>query len=194
MAGAAIAGDCKHGCEPPDPDECLELLRKIKEHIDRDKHDHGGGGTHGLRHRWMEQAYGKFGPPPGLTGSCGPQWRPPQGATDVPWPWWDGVTGKVPWCTHDDQYRATQKSLNRLLKKFNDKNCPQPLPADAYGWATRPAPKPSEHIYDPPIQSVSLMGLTPAGRAASAGRWGLGALGRYLFGSGGRKLIPAPAF
>lgn len=101
-------------CEPPDP--CDKIGKKIDELINRNKRTTGGGGTHGLKWRFSEQIYGANGP------------------------------GTRVWANHDKAIKDQQKSLRDQLNDWNKNNCGEknPLPEDAWEWATKPRPKPAE--------------------------------------------------
>ncbi|MBS0126060.1 hypothetical protein KB874_18395 [Aestuariicoccus sp. KMU-90] len=74
------------------------LRRVIDELINRDKHAEGGGGTHGLRHRFGEQINGQNGP------------------------------GTPSWDTHDQAIRNQQRGLRRRLEEWQQNNCGPPPP------------------------------------------------------------------
>jgi hypothetical protein len=80
------------------PDECAEILAEIKELLWRNKHEHGGGGTHGLTHRFTEQINGKSGP------------------------------GTESWRKHDRSIKTQQRGLRKRLEKWDFKNCGDPPP------------------------------------------------------------------
>ena len=84
--------------------------------INRDKRRYGDLGTHGLKHRFREQVEGRNGP------------------------------GTPEWDTHDQAIRDQQRGLRDRLNESNSQNCGDrvPLPAEAWKWATQPAPQPSE--------------------------------------------------
>lgn len=44
---------------------------------------------------------------------------------------------------HQDQFRDRQRGLRRRLNDWNSNNCGGGLPADAWDWATQPAPNPT---------------------------------------------------
>jgi len=83
-------------CSPPDPDLCKELLDKIYELIYRDKRTAGGGGTHGLEHRFEEQINGKHGP------------------------------GTPEWDNHENEIKKQQEALRKKLRDFEKNFCGDP--------------------------------------------------------------------
>jgi len=97
-----------------DEEECDEIGKKIDDHLNRNKHDFDGKGTHGLKYRYAEQITGKFGP------------------------------HSASWARHHKQIIDQKKSLKRLLDKWNDNNCSGGLPASVYSWLSVPPPSPSE--------------------------------------------------
>lgn len=74
------------------------LRQLIQDLVSRDKHQHGGGGTHGLQHRFREQINGRNGP------------------------------GTPSWDTHDTTIRNQQRGLRRRLQEFEDNHCGPPPP------------------------------------------------------------------
>jgi hypothetical protein len=96
---------------PPEDPDCAQLRQDIDELINRNKHEHDGEGTHGLKHRFREQIWGKL--PPGSEG----------------------------WQTHDDQIRGHQNKLQRKIDEFDKKKCHQDLPAGTRDWAAREPPR-----------------------------------------------------
>jgi len=80
------------------PSICDKLEKEIEELVNRDKRKQGGGGTHGLVHRFREQIWGANGP-----------------GTDV-------------WETHDEAIKNQQKGLRDRLNEWNKNNCGPPPP------------------------------------------------------------------
>ncbi|EBA08384.1 hypothetical protein [Sagittula stellata] len=74
------------------------LRRVIEELVSRDKRLHGGGGTHGLEHRFREQINGQNGP------------------------------GTSSWDTHDRAIRNQQRGLRRRLEEWEANRCGPPPP------------------------------------------------------------------
>jgi hypothetical protein len=115
-------------CQTPPPNEtrCEQLAREIDELINRDKDQCGGGGTHGLRHRFREQV---------AAGAQGP--------------------GTKAWATHDQAIRNQQSGLRNRLNEYDTRGCDDQgrgpgLPADARSWATRPRPTASQWKHNNP--------------------------------------------
>ncbi len=98
---------------PKKEEKCKELRAKIEDMTNRDKHEEGGGGTHGLKHRFPEQIHGANGP------------------------------GTKSWDDHDKTIKEQQSGLRSRLLEYEKEGCGEP-PADAWKWATKPAPKASE--------------------------------------------------
>jgi len=88
---------CVNGCPPP-LDPCEALRKLIDALINRDKRQHGGGGTHGLQHRFREQINGANGP------------------------------GTRSWQTHEDTIRNQQRGLRRRLQEWQNNHCGPPPP------------------------------------------------------------------
>lgn len=161
MATAAV-----QQCPGPGQNEdvCARLAREIDEMINRDKRQCGGGGTHGLVHRFREQIQGANGP------------------------------GTPSWSTHDEAIRNQQNGLRDRLDDFNRNHCGTrvPLPADAWRWATRPAPAPAEWlgpqqrvvVDDPAVSPSTWRRLEQATGLTGA------ALVLYLIISEGSRLFP----
>ncbi len=82
----------------PIDDICERIRAKINELISRNKREEGGGGTHGLEHRFPEQIHGKHGP-----------------GTDV-------------WNNHEMQIKNQQKALQRKLEELTKNMCGDPPP------------------------------------------------------------------
>ena len=76
--------------------ECEELEEKIDELVNRDKKQHGGGGTHGLKHRFREQIAGANGP------------------------------GTKSWDDHEAQIQGQQRGLRRKLTRHQALGCGDP--------------------------------------------------------------------
>jgi hypothetical protein len=108
--------------QPDDDDPCKQLAKEIDELVNRDKRQDCVGGRHGLKHRFREQIEGANGPPSSGVGD-----------TNV-------------WNNHDEEIKNQQKGLRDRLNDFNKNNCGDRVPVidDAWEWATKPAPKPSE--------------------------------------------------
>ena len=85
-------------CCPPPNDLCAAILKKILELINRDKRANGGGGTHGLKHRFPEQINGRNGP------------------------------GTTSWQNHENQIKGQQRGLEKQLKKYERNGCGDPPP------------------------------------------------------------------
>ncbi len=84
-------------CTPP-TDPCEAIRKKIDELINRDKRGAGGGGTHGLKHRFPEQINGRNGP------------------------------GTPSWNTHEQTIKNQQRGLEKQLKKYEKNGCGDPPP------------------------------------------------------------------
>jgi hypothetical protein len=89
---------CVQPCSPPPDDLCEALRRLIDDMVNRDKHVQGGGGTHGLVHRFREQINGANGP---------------------------GTRG---WTTHDTAIRNQQRGLRSRLQEYINNRCGPPPP------------------------------------------------------------------
>jgi RHS repeat-associated protein len=97
--------------EPQRPPICDKLEKEIDEFVNRDKHHQGGGGTHGLAHRFREQINGKFGP------------------------------GTKEWDNHDDTIKNQQKGLRDRLNEYNKNGCGPPPPNSwKWATAPAPSP------------------------------------------------------
>jgi len=121
MAGAVAccgaAGGAAGATPPGGEDICAKLAREIDEMVNRDKHKEGGGGTHGLKHRFREQV---------APGAQGP--------------------GTDSWRRHEQAIRDQQSGLRDRLNKYRDNGCgpKNPIPADAWKWASKPVPTAKE--------------------------------------------------
>jgi hypothetical protein len=154
---ATALGDCKHGCEP-ESDKCARIRQRIHELMHRNKHTDppstvfsAGSDIHGLYNRIGEQVFGKFGP-----GMVDPE------------------SGKIPWDTHDANFRGQQGKLEKELEALEANKCGDPPPG-AWTLATRDAPAPSEWVG--PEQGlghpdVELFNVLPIGKAFQAGKLG----------------------
>lgn len=90
-------GNTIEECTQPEPDDiCEQLRKKIDELINRNKRELGGGGTHGLRHRFEEQIHGKGGP------------------------------GTTAWDNHEQEIKNQQKALRKKLREFDENSCGDP--------------------------------------------------------------------
>jgi hypothetical protein len=165
-------------CPLPPDDPCTTLAKIIDELINRDKRQFGDGGRHGLKHRFREQIEGGNGP----AGS--------------------GVGDPDVWDTHDEAIKEQQKGLRDRLNDYNKNNCGDkvPIPSDAWKWATRPAPQPSEWT-GPAEQTAKSVAADPDFMKKMAEITGLSgiALIAYLIVSEGsrilfppRNLVPVP--
>jgi hypothetical protein len=162
--------------QPEDP--CTRLAREIDELVNRDKRQFNDSGRHGLEHRFREQIEGENGPP----GS--------------------GVGDPDVWETHDRAIKEQQRGLRDRLNDYNKNNCGDkvPMPADAWKWATRPAPKPSEWTGPAADQSAKMVSANLDFMKKMAEITGLSgvALVIYLVLSEGsriflpRNLVPVP--
>src|SRR5262245_39830498 len=63
--------------------------------------------------------------------------------------------GRMSRQSHIDKIGETKDALRDRLKNYGDENCPDPLPVDAWSFATRPLPKltPSP-IHLPPLPRI----------------------------------------
>lgn len=166
MAGAVLP--CAGPPGPPDP--CSKLAQVIEELVNRDKRLDDIGGRHGLKHRFREQIQGENGPP----GS--------------------GVGDPNEWLEHDKVIKEQQKGLRDRLDEFNKNNCGDkvPIPADAWEWATKPAPKPEE--WKGPVSARSIQAPAADGKfmkkmSEVTGLTGV-ALLIYVIVSEGSRLFP----
>lgn len=153
--------------EPKDPctklgDEINDLINRVKEKVE--------GGTKGLKQRFFEQINGANGPP----GS--------------------GVGDPSVWGRHDTAIREQQTGLRNRLNDFNKNNCGDrvPIPADAWSWATRPAPKAAEWTRPATAQSAAIPAASPGFMEKMSQLTGLtgAALLIYLIVSEGSRLFP----
>ncbi len=104
--GAGVIENC-----PPPNDPCKKLLQEIVDFIDRNKRELGGGGTHGLKHRFREQIEGA---------------QPP---------------GSIGWNNHEQQIKDQQKGLRERLRNYDSKGCgPPPPPAWKWATEPVPKP------------------------------------------------------
>lgn len=83
---------------PKKEEKCKELLADINRFTDRDKHAEGGGGTHGLKHRFPEQVHGANGP------------------------------GTKSWDNHEKTIKEQQGGLRQLLIEYETRGCGEPPP------------------------------------------------------------------
>lgn len=160
-------GSAVHCCSNQPDDPCSKLAQEIDDLINRDKRQGAGGGTHGLKHRFREQISGASGPP----GS--------------------GVGDPKIWETHDKAIKEQQKGLRDRLNEFNKNNCGQKIPisSEAWEWATKPAPKPSEWK---PVQSTSTEGNSDFMKKMSevTGLTGVALIIYVIVSEGSRVLFP----
>lgn len=146
---------------PPDPnDPCKSLADKINELINAVRQNVRSG-TKGLKQRFDEQIHGTNGP------------------------------GTPEWENHDNEITRQQRAVRDRLNDFNSQNCGDkvPLPADAWEWATKPAPSPGQWV--PPAASPS-MSSDPSFMKRMEEATGLtgAALILYLIVSEGSRLFP----
>ena len=86
-------------CSPPPPsDPCAAILQKIMDLINRDKRQCGGGGTHGLVHRFQEQINGQNGP------------------------------GTTSWDNHQKAIEEQQRALEKQIRNYTKNGCGGPPP------------------------------------------------------------------
>lgn len=141
---SSVISDC-----PLAQDPCQWLKDKINESINRDKRQNGDSGTHGLKHRFREQIEGS-----------GPQSPTDRGPSN------EFPNGSNPWMRHESEIETQQKRLRQMLNDYNQNGCGSPLPADAWEWATKPAPSESDwktahrssfSIPQPPTSTVPVL-------------------------------------
>jgi hypothetical protein len=156
-------------CPLPPDDPCADLAQQINDFINRNKDDFGGG-LQGLKNRFREQIEGANGPP----GS--------------------GVGDPDVWNTHDQAIKEQQKGLRNRLNDYNKNNCGDkvPIPSDAWKWATRPAPEPSEWTGPAPAPAAKSVAQDPDFMKKMSEITGLTgvALIVYLIISEGSRLFP----
>jgi hypothetical protein len=124
-------------CPPPN-DPCARLLQEIMDFINRDKRALGGGGTHGLKHRFPEQINGANGP------------------------------GTVSWNNHEQQIKDQQRGLEKRLRDFERNGCgppppgawewatrPVPKPAE---WRGPAVPRISNEAFQDGAKAVAVVG------------------------------------
>ena len=97
---------------------CAKLAKEIDELINRNKHENGNKGTHGLTHRFRELISNMRKQI--ATGTL------TQEAKDL-------------WKTHYDQIIGHQGKLQRLLKQYEKNGCGDPPPG-AWSWSEREVP------------------------------------------------------
>lgn len=97
MSGAGAIADCPFD-QPPEDDICAQLRKKIDDLINRNKHENGGKGTHGLSHRFRE-----------LISRLG------KGDTST-------------YETHRQEILNQQKALEQALNRYNQNGCGDPPP------------------------------------------------------------------
>lgn len=90
--------ECVQPCPKPPDDICEALRRVIEALVNRDKRQHGGGGTHGLVHRFREQINGANGP------------------------------GTTIWQNHERAITNQQRGLRQRLQEYQRNRCGPPPP------------------------------------------------------------------
>ncbi|WP_437512678.1 hypothetical protein [Sorangium sp. So ce1099] len=97
-----------------------QLMSRVDDFIDRDKRALGGGGTHGLSHRFREQIHGANGP------------------------------GTPSWQNHEDQITGQQSGLRKCIAEYDRRvaagTAMPPLRPDARPWSTKPPPAASDWV------------------------------------------------
>ncbi|WP_089726423.1 hypothetical protein [Candidatus Thiosymbion oneisti] len=134
-----IGEDVGNQTDPPE-DICEKLRKKIDELINRNKRELGGGGTHGLKHRFAEQVNAPLNHGPGT-----PEW-----------------------INHEGNIKGDQKALRRALERFRDNHCGPP-PNGAGTWARRPVPTREQWLPRPAVDMDAVKVVAGGTVAGGAG-------------------------